>query len=191
MKLCRVLFACALTIAPLLTSVSHAIPIEFTYTSSVTSSSIAGVSAGDAVTITLLADNGGSGLASQSWSIGNIISGSLSAGSYFQSYVDGWYSAAAFVPFATDSLGTLISANFYGTNYSANHVDSFGTGSPIYLYNGAFQAHTGGLAYQANSLSNLPNWSIAAAAQVPEPATTALFGLGALALGFLRQRAKA
>ena len=66
-------------------------PVVFTFAATITNNSgIAGVSVGDVVTINLVANNGSSGLNSQSWTIGNFISASLSAGSYSQSYVDGF-----------------------------------------------------------------------------------------------------
>ena len=172
---------------------AYAIPVQFTYTSTtishpVTGSlpNIPGVSLGDVVTLTLLADNGGSGLNSQSWTIGNLISGSLSVGSYWQSYTDGWFESPSWVPFTTDAFGNLTKSVFSGTDPfgSPNHQDTFGSGLlgfplDIVLYNGTIQAYGGGQAYYG-PLDSLDRWTVSQVSPVPEPETYAmmLFGLG-------------
>lgn len=165
-----------------------AAPVEFTFTSSIASSAIPGVAVGDTLTLTLLADNGGSSLASQTWTIGNLISGHLSVGSYSQSYTDGWFSAPGFVAFATDAAGSLTTTNFYGTTYSANHVDSFGSGPGVYLYSNAIQDHSSRLAYEITNLPTTSAWTVAMAPAVPEPETYAMLLAGVGLMGAIARR---
>lgn len=188
----RFAVACAASVLTFATASVHAELVNFTYTKTVSSSSIAGVSAGDQLTIQLLADNGGSSLASQSWTIGDIISGHLTAGSYEQTYVDGWFSPDSWVAFTTDASGSLTSNEFYGTTYSVNHTDSFGTGGQVYLYNGAFQDYFGHMASQPASISNdALGWKVALA--VPEASSVELMvaGLGILAFALRRGKNRA
>lgn len=189
-KISKIAALGAMSAAMLFVAAAQADPVKFTYTSTITSSGISGVSVGDTVTISLLADNGGSGLSSQSWTISNLISGSLSAGTYSQSYTDGWYSAPSWTAFSTDATGALTLSDFYGTTYSANHHDSFGVGPQIYLYNGGFLDFFGNYAGQADSLSVLGHWSVEPVqpSSVPEPASLALFGAGIAGLMMRRRR---
>ena len=157
---------------------AQAMPVQFTYTSTVFSSDIAGVAVGDTVTVTVLADNGGTSLNSQDWATSTLISGSLQAGSYTQNYVDGWYSAPSWIAFRTDGSGTLITTDFVGTTYSPNHTDSFGTGPFVYLYNGAFLDYYGNIARMNDGLQVTANWTVSAVTPIPEPSTLALVALG-------------
>ncbi|CAH0352401.1 hypothetical protein [Aquabacterium sp. CECT 9606] len=185
----RFLVACAASVLTFATASAHAELVNFTYTTTISSSSIAGVSPGDQLTIQLLADNGGSSLASQSWTIGDIISGHLTAGSYEQNYVDGWYSLDSWVAFTTNASGSLTSTEFYGTTYSANHTDSFGNGGQVYLFNGAFQDYFGQLAFQSGALStDTSDWKVALA--VPEVSTVELMVAGLSVLAFALRRGK-
>jgi hypothetical protein len=177
--------------AALLAAHAQASLVQFTYTGQVNSSHIPDVMAGDTLVLMLLADNGHTGLASQTWHIADLISGSLQVGSYQQSYVDGWYSPAGFAAFATDAAGNLTTYSFYGTLASPNHTDSYGTGGFIHLYNNAFTDSVGRTAFEKSNMSQTPaGWTVEAiVTDVPEPASLALVGIGAAAAGALRRRA--
>jgi len=171
---------------------AQASPVEFTFQSTITSNvigSIAGVSIGDTVAISLFADNGSSSLLSQSWTIGSLNSGSLAVGSYFQNYVDGWFDLPSFTIFQTDATGNLVTADFVGTTYSPNHSDSFGTGGNVRLYNGGLQDYFGNTALFSPRQSQSPsNWTVTAA--IPEPETYAMLLAGLGLLGFAARRRK-
>jgi len=163
-------------------------PAEFTFAATITNNSgIVGVSVGDVVTINLLADNGSSGLNSQSWTIGDFISASLSNGSYSQSYVDG-FGTASLVAFTTDAIGNLTQSNFPDTTPSANNSDTFGMGGQIRLFANDFQDFFGRTAAMSNGLTHLNGWSVKEQSHAPEPGTLSLLGLGLAGAALLRRR---
>jgi hypothetical protein len=168
----------------------QATPVQFSFTSKVINANISGVSDDDVVTINLIADNGASDLISQSWTIGDLISGSLSAGSYTQSYIDGWFSSDTHLAFQTDASGNLTLTEFYGTTTSANHQDSFGTGLSVYLYSNAFQDLYGNITEYVDRLPTSANWTVSQVTQVPEPENLAMLlaGLGLLGLASGRNK---
>jgi hypothetical protein len=179
----------AVFVAALLCSMqAQGTPVEFTFAATITNNSgIVGVSVGDIVTIDLLANNGSSGLNSQSWTIGNFISASLSAGSYSQSYVDG-FGTASLVAFTTDAFGNLTQSNFPDTTLSADSTDTFGMGGQIRLFSNDFQDFFGRTAVMSNGLTHLTAWSVNEQSQAPEPGTLSLLGLGLAGAVLLRRR---
>jgi hypothetical protein len=174
--------------ALLCTMQAQGTPVEFTFAATIVNNSgIVGVSVGDIVTINLLANNGSSGLNSQSWTIGDFISASLSAGSYSQSYVDG-FGTASLVAFTTDAIGNLTQSNFPDTTLSANNTDTFGMGGQIRLFSNDFQDFFGRTAAMSNGLTRLTAWSVNERSQAPEPGTLSLLGLGLAGAALLRRR---
>lgn len=165
----------------------QAIPVELVHTTTVSSSDISGVAIGDTVTLTLFAENGGDSVNSQTWRIGDIISGSLKAGSYWQSYIDGWFSGSTPISFVTDVSGALTTADFFGTTFSANHQDPLGVGPRVNLYNSDFQDFLGNQASFNLFLQNPSAWTVAKSVQVPEPSTILLLVIGVIAIGFSRR----
>jgi hypothetical protein len=173
---------------------AQAAPVQFTFTSTITNSfadpEISGVSTGDLVTIKILADNGGSDLLSQTWTITDLISGSASAGSYTQSYIDGWFDDSGIV-FQTNASGNLTLTAFYGTTDSPNHQDSFGTGPDIYLFSDSLRDFYGNYADFGDSLGTLANWTVSQVTPVPEPDVAFLMALGLIGAMSLRHKVKA
>jgi hypothetical protein len=173
-------------------SIAHAGLVQFDFTTTVTTSAIPGVSPGTTVAITLLADNGNSGLNSQSWLISDLISGSLAAGTYTQSYSDGWFSAPSHLAFTTNGSGILTLSQFFGTTNSPNHQDTFGMGPQVYLASNAAIDFFGRTAFFQHNTSTLSRWTVSEVGEVPEPASLTLLSLGAIGLaGAARRRRQA
>jgi len=168
---------------------AQAIPVEIVHTATVLTSDVSGVSIGDTTTLTLLVDNEGSSVNSQEWRIADTLSGTLTAGSYWQSYSDGWFGGSESIFFTTDSSGSLTSSAFVGTELSANHQDSIGTGPEVRLYNSAFQDFLGNQASFDFFLQNPSAWKVKVVktVPVPEPATLLLLAIGIIAIGASRQ----
>ncbi|MDB6061477.1 MAG: hypothetical protein JWM78_1580 [Verrucomicrobiaceae bacterium] len=174
-------------------SQAHAFPVEFTFNTLISYAGISGVESDAPLSIHLLMDNGGSDLVGrQAWSVDNIISGRLETGSYSQSFSDAWYVGNPEFVFMTDPNGAVVLADFYGTDLSANHQDSFGVGGNIQLFNGAFQDFYGNMSYFYTQLTLTDNWSYKpAVTDVPEPSPLPLVSLGVslmIAVRCLRKR---
>lgn len=58
----------AVSLAAASCGIATAAPVELTYTGTVSTSNFTGANVGDSILWTVVADNGGSGLVSQSWS---------------------------------------------------------------------------------------------------------------------------
>lgn len=142
---------CALVASP----VSAAL-VSFSWNSvvddNINSPSIPGVSVGDPVTVEVIADNGNSSLASQQWSINDVLSATVTIGSsYSATFINSTSIPNDFIPpgaqsvFQTDGTGTLIAARFQGTG-PMTITDTFGTGTAR-LYNTHISATDDGEAY--------------------------------------------
>ncbi len=164
----------------------QASPFQFTYTGTVSSvNNIGGLATvGDAVTVNVIVDNGGTSAISQNWAVTDTVSAVFTAGSYVATFLSDWFSYGS--GFTTDALGDLTTAEWYGTQMSTG-TDNFGTG--VYLSNvGA--SNSNGRNIYASSNFELSTFSgpIAVASSVPEPATIALLGLGLAGIAIGKRR---
>jgi hypothetical protein len=189
-------FACVLVL--LASANVNAIPIEFTAVWTLDGFSgaggdigIPGTAFGDTLTLSVIADNGGSSLLAQNWSAAQILSATLNVGSYTALYTAPFFSTSGF---ATNGVGALTYAIFGDIADPGNNnavTDTFGTSTLGELY-GNYVVDTLGR-YSAWSLGNnapninLSRWSVRVAS-VPEPGTLSLFAAGLIALGVMRRR---
>ena len=157
---------------------AHAIPIEFTFTDTLQSSTIPGVLDGDTVTVTIIADNGNATLISQQWFQADVLSATVTAGGYSGTFAAPYL---FFDPlFRTDASGVLDLTLFFDTDNG--NTDNLG-GSAQFLDDAIMTtAGGGGVALFVNVRSSQPGSWVAAPASVPEPSTLWLLGLGLPAL---------
>jgi len=156
----------------------------FTYRTTVETSAIDGIGAGDEAVISVLADNGSTSILNAVWNEGDLISATLVAGSYTATY--GAPLVSGLDPtFSTDGLGSLERAVFLGGIVGLN-TDSFGIGGATYLFDDAFLDYSGRAAFLSNPLSagRLGLWSgpVVAPVSVPEPPAILLLCVGLLGL---------
>lgn len=157
-------------------SPARSIPFQFTFTTTASISLIPGMNSGDMVTISVLADNGGTSSLSQSWNESDLLSTTLTGGTYWAIY------GAPFLvgidpAFRTDATGALDRARFDG---SLSGQDVFGIGGDILLVDYVVFDYTGNVAILDPGLSDpdaLRYWSDPVAAPVPEPGTATLVAL--------------
>lgn len=159
-----------------------AIPFQFTYRGTTDLTLIPGTNAGDPVVITVLADNGGSSVLSQSWNYDDLLYATLATGTYQATY--GAPLISNLDPsFRTDASGTLNRVEFLGGVIGVNS-DNFGTGGDILLLDDLIIDYHGNPAFLSDALSSpdrLRFWTGPTAAPIPEPATFGLLSLGLLA----------
>jgi hypothetical protein len=187
-KIYLVLLACAVLAAP-----ASAGLVSFSWTSEISNTipptPISGVSFGDEITVTVIADNGGTSLNSQQWFLDDLVSAHVSVGSYSATYTTAFIPVGAQPVFETNNLGELTSVLFTGTGPSAANVDNFGSGAR--LLNTSIQSSNGGTAFFVDRFvgpdpTDLVGWNRNPDV-VPEPATLALL-LSAGSLGLLKRR---
>ncbi len=120
----------------LASSAANALPIMLEFTGvaveGYSGSTTPGVTPGDAISWTVIADNGGTSLASQSWSYTDIISTTISAGSYAATTSGAIIGGGG--GFSTDGSGVLANLNF---NAIQGGTDSNGVEEFLYYMNNA------------------------------------------------------
>lgn len=143
---------------------------------------INGVSIGDTVRITVLADNGNGTLAGQTWNKIDILSGQLTAGAYEANYS----SPSADFPdpfFQTDTTGLVSLSNEIFCCSGVGGTDSLGGDFVFQLFNAQTTTGTDSFEWDGNT-SIASSWTVSLVTSVPVPSTFVLLGSGLLGLGF-------
>jgi hypothetical protein len=174
---------------------AHAVQVQFEFSSTVNKlvcqpacppNTINGVSIGDTVQITVLADNGGGTLANQTWNRVDILSGRVTAGTYQADYT----SPSADFPdpfFQTDSLGLVSLSNEIFCCTGVVGTDNLG-GNFVFQLANAQTTNANDSFEWDDSTFVASNWTVSLVSKVPEPSALGLLGAGLLGLGFMRRR---
>ncbi|HWA27598.1 MAG TPA: VPDSG-CTERM sorting domain-containing protein [Lacunisphaera sp.] len=166
-----------------LLSKANATVYDFTFTNTVSYAETPGINVGDTFVLHLFADNGGSSLNSQTWTLDDTLGFTIDAGSYSATYSLVW-------PFGfmmqTDSTGALVTTSFFGTSDSSNNTDNFGSWVGDYVFGNAefhdrFNRRNN---ISANSFNDTRNWTVGLASAVPDASSTLSF-LGMAVLGLV------
>jgi hypothetical protein len=194
----------ALFLAVLSCGAAQAAPVELQYSGIVGDSSYGyptGVSLGDTITFDVFADNGGTGLDSQTWTWSDITSATITAGTYSATtsgpVSGGSDSGTPDYAFDTNASGQLIYV-YFGT--FQNGTDTNGNSTFAYYMEGlndlwyVFGSSGGPVgSFGAIDPPNGDNTTISLTSATPLPATLPLFagGLGMIGLLGARKRRKA
>ena len=175
----RWLVLAASLIAP---SNSMATPVEFVFTTTISGTpAIPGVSAGDAVTLTVTADNGSNTLVSQIWELTDVGAGIALVGTVYGAIYFGPHSSNT--KFETNSGGELVFAFF--ADIDGNNEDVNGTTALVGFFNNAMRDGVGNIAFFSPESNTESAWT---ATIVPEPSTLSLSAVGLLGLAAARRR---
>ena len=172
---------------------AQAAPFSFTFSGTVTSvgPGLTGiVTDGDAVSVVVIMDNGGTDTASQNWAVTDTVSATLNAGSYTATWTNDFFTNLFATGFDTDALGNLTLTQWLGTFFSPSAVDSFGSGATL-ASNGVATSNSEFFVFSPG-FAEVGAWSgpVAVPTPIPLPASGVLIG-GALLLlaGLGRRRA--
>ena len=183
----------------LASTAAHAVPVELSFSGTVTSSPFLppGATVGAPITWNVFADNGGTSLSSQTWTASQITSTAIQAGTYSATtsgpqitFPNFGMSISGFGSFSTDASGHL---QFLQIRGDQNGSDSNGNSSFVYFMNAGpapaiwfiNPAQT-----QSISVGSPPSIENTTISQVPLPAALPLFASGIGGLGLLGWRRK-
>ncbi len=174
---------------------------SFEYNDTVSSSTIAGLSAGNAAKITVNLDNGASSLSSQTWTAAHLQSVSFDFNNgglltTFTAPFGGGGLSNTLGSFATDAGGALtavMTSWLDNTGVGGDFSTNGGTPHSWFLngFNGVYQDTNFNTVRLANvsSMLNAASWTpVSAPASVPVPATLWLLVSGLASLGVIRKR---
>jgi hypothetical protein len=177
----------------LASTAAHAVPVELAFSGTVSSSTVPGVSSGDAITYDVFADNGGASLILQTWSFNDITSATMQAGTYSATTSGPQTTFPGALP-GSGSFSTNASAQLRTLNFRSeqNGSDTNGNSSFIYYMNGFNNIwYTNPPmtvpSFGAISPPSITNTTISV---VPLPAALPLFASGIGGLGLLGWRRK-
>ncbi|MDX1431085.1 MAG: PEP-CTERM sorting domain-containing protein [Gammaproteobacteria bacterium] len=159
----------------------NAVPFTFEYTGTIDASGITGISIGNPVTVTVTADNGGTGISNQTWRLVNIKSARLVAGAYTANYLAAFTSSeSSGIVFATAESGVLVEAFFTGAGSNSANFDGEGDGASL-TGSTIFASDMMMTATFSPALNQLPNWAempTLAPPSIPEPSTVLALVIG-------------
>ena len=187
-------FCClaAVVVSFILSGTANATVVAIRLTDTIGTANTPGIVVGETVTFDVFADNGGSSILNQTWTLSNISYFTVRAGSYLASYSTPYPSGSGF---STDALGNVSSVQFYGTSSTSHNTDNFSD-----LFVGDYLLSSGEF-YDSlnrfNAIANLADfldtshWTVTQVAAVPELSTWAMMLLGFAGMGFVAYRRKA
>jgi hypothetical protein len=162
-----------------------AIPVTFTFSDTIAAGpAIPGVSTGDALTLTIVADNGNATLLNQSWNLADIVSAFASVGTYSATYLPPHAANPVEPVFTTNGAGVLNNTRW--VNVGPNNTDVFSGGladADVFFGQNALIDAQDRVAFLNGNVLSEAQWSV-----VPEPSTLSLSALGLLGLAAARRR---
>lgn len=160
----------AMTVIGLPSTSAKAAMFEFTFTDVIVHAENPLISVGDTFTLKVYADNGSNSLLSQTWNLDDLLSFTISAGSYFANHSE-IYPIPLTNNFKTDATGKVAFVDFSG-DAGGYASDNFATCSCLNVDgNAVFYDGLGGLANRIESQhwNDVTRWSVAVARDYPEP----------------------
>jgi hypothetical protein len=183
--------------ASLLAGTAEASPFTVVWTGTVSGSSVTGIAPGDAATITVTLDNGGTSMASQTWGAADVQSAAFAFGSTLTTFVAPFGGSLSFTGSYTTGAGGVLNSvpSFFGgypggTDYTSNLAET-PDGFTLDGANSMFFANNYSSLVDLDNVGSLRNpaaWTLSPAgggAVIPELDAAASTGALTLLLGAL------